>query len=297
MKPNRPAYNRSVGAPRPTPPEATPGFAARWAAAQAIGDALTLARPLEERFPGAGGRTGLARSRRARSSPRALDRHRRDATVRHDPQGARFVARKGHAEKGRFARMDPGRRRGANSVSRRLRSCRGRSGGARRAPRPGSRAVHGARQRGAAQHRALQGGNPRGLRSVRRRYAGVARCALAGRLRRGDRQGHRARAPRGADARHQRQERCRGLGSAVGAAGCFPPVRSGSILTRRSRSSTVTPTASGGCRTPPPRCRRGCCRSRRRSARSTSARRPGANARNSRSPAPPSPRSIAPRSG
>src|SRR5271169_6787888 len=54
MKPNRPAYNRSVGAPRPTPPEATPGFAARWAAAQAIGDALTLARPLEERFPGEG---------------------------------------------------------------------------------------------------------------------------------------------------------------------------------------------------------------------------------------------------
>src|SRR5277367_7158454 len=58
MKPNRPAYNRSVGAPRPTPPEATPGFAARWAAAQAIGDALTLARPLEERFPGAEGEQG-----------------------------------------------------------------------------------------------------------------------------------------------------------------------------------------------------------------------------------------------
>ena len=54
MKSNRPAYNRSVGAPRLTPPEATPGFAARWAAAQAIGDALTLARPLEERFPGLG---------------------------------------------------------------------------------------------------------------------------------------------------------------------------------------------------------------------------------------------------
>ena len=58
MKPNRSAYNRSAGAPRPTPPEATPGFAARWAAAQAIGDALTLARPLEERFPGAEGEPG-----------------------------------------------------------------------------------------------------------------------------------------------------------------------------------------------------------------------------------------------
>jgi len=40
-----------AAAPRPTPPEATPGFAARWAAAQAIGDALTLTRPLEDRFP------------------------------------------------------------------------------------------------------------------------------------------------------------------------------------------------------------------------------------------------------
>jgi 16S rRNA (cytosine967-C5)-methyltransferase len=46
MKPNRIAHNRSVGALRPTPPEATPGFAARWAAAQAIGEALTLARSL-----------------------------------------------------------------------------------------------------------------------------------------------------------------------------------------------------------------------------------------------------------
>src|SRR5580704_10539672 len=51
MRPNRPAHGRSAAAPRPTPPEATPGFAARWAAAQAIGDALTLTRPLEDRFP------------------------------------------------------------------------------------------------------------------------------------------------------------------------------------------------------------------------------------------------------
>jgi 16S rRNA (cytosine967-C5)-methyltransferase len=58
MKPNRSVQNRSVGALRPTPPEATPGFAARWAAAQAIGEALTLARSLDERFPGADGEPG-----------------------------------------------------------------------------------------------------------------------------------------------------------------------------------------------------------------------------------------------
>jgi len=45
-----------IGAsPRPTSPEATPGYAARWVAAQAILDALTLAKPLEERFPGPDG--------------------------------------------------------------------------------------------------------------------------------------------------------------------------------------------------------------------------------------------------
>jgi 16S rRNA (cytosine967-C5)-methyltransferase len=55
MRPNRPAFNRSAGAPRPTPPEATPGYAARWVAAQAILDALTLGKPLEERFPGPDG--------------------------------------------------------------------------------------------------------------------------------------------------------------------------------------------------------------------------------------------------
>src|SRR6202453_860461 len=58
MNSNRSAQNRSVGALRPTPPEATPGFAARWAAAQAIGEALTLPRSLDERFPGAEGEPG-----------------------------------------------------------------------------------------------------------------------------------------------------------------------------------------------------------------------------------------------
>jgi 16S rRNA (cytosine967-C5)-methyltransferase len=55
MTANRPAFNRSAGGPRPAPPEATPGYAARWVAAQAILDALNLAKPLEERFPGPDG--------------------------------------------------------------------------------------------------------------------------------------------------------------------------------------------------------------------------------------------------
>jgi 16S rRNA (cytosine967-C5)-methyltransferase len=47
-----------VGAQRPPPPEATPGFSARWVAARAISDALTLAKPLDERFPVLDGEPG-----------------------------------------------------------------------------------------------------------------------------------------------------------------------------------------------------------------------------------------------
>src|ERR1700761_2748639 len=46
---------KSAGAQRPPPPEATPGYMPRWVAAQAISDALTYARPLDERFPGPDG--------------------------------------------------------------------------------------------------------------------------------------------------------------------------------------------------------------------------------------------------
>ena len=58
MRPNRPAHKNSAGAQRPPPPEATPGYSARWVAAQAISDALTLAKSLDERFPGADGEPG-----------------------------------------------------------------------------------------------------------------------------------------------------------------------------------------------------------------------------------------------
>ena len=55
MRPSRPAHKPSQGAQRPPPPEATPGYSARWVAAQAIADALTLGKALDERFPGADG--------------------------------------------------------------------------------------------------------------------------------------------------------------------------------------------------------------------------------------------------
>jgi 16S rRNA (cytosine967-C5)-methyltransferase len=46
---------KSAGAQRPPPPEATPGYVPRWVAAQAIGDALTYGKPLDDRFPGPDG--------------------------------------------------------------------------------------------------------------------------------------------------------------------------------------------------------------------------------------------------
>jgi len=46
---------KNAGAQRPPPPEATPGYVARWVAAQAISDALTYGKPLDDRFPGLDG--------------------------------------------------------------------------------------------------------------------------------------------------------------------------------------------------------------------------------------------------
>ena len=51
MRPNHPATRKSAGAQRPPPPEATPGYVPRWVASQAIGDALTYGKPLDDRFP------------------------------------------------------------------------------------------------------------------------------------------------------------------------------------------------------------------------------------------------------
>jgi 16S rRNA (cytosine967-C5)-methyltransferase len=55
LPPNHPAVRKSAGAQRPPPPEATPGYLPRWVAAQAISDALTYGKSLDERFPGPDG--------------------------------------------------------------------------------------------------------------------------------------------------------------------------------------------------------------------------------------------------
>ena len=55
MRPTGPAIRKNAGAQRPPPPEATPGYVARWVAAQAISDALTYGKPLDDRFPGPDG--------------------------------------------------------------------------------------------------------------------------------------------------------------------------------------------------------------------------------------------------
>jgi len=55
LSPSKPAMRKSAGAQRPPPPEATPGYMPRWVAAQAISEALTYARSLDDRFPGLDG--------------------------------------------------------------------------------------------------------------------------------------------------------------------------------------------------------------------------------------------------
>ncbi len=84
MFPRRPGPNRSQGAQRPTPPEATPGYTARWVAAQAILEALTQGRPLEERFGGENdaGSRGLDARDRALARSIATVAMRRLGTIR-----------------------------------------------------------------------------------------------------------------------------------------------------------------------------------------------------------------------
>jgi len=72
VRPNRPAHKNSAGAQRPPPPEATPGYSARWVAAQAISDALTLAKSLDERFPGADGEPSQGLDARDRALARSI---------------------------------------------------------------------------------------------------------------------------------------------------------------------------------------------------------------------------------
>jgi len=72
MPQRRPGPNRSQGAQRPPPPEATPGFLARWLAAQAILDALLRGRPLDDRFGGENGGGALGLDARDRALARSI---------------------------------------------------------------------------------------------------------------------------------------------------------------------------------------------------------------------------------
>ena len=110
--------------------------------------------------------------------------------------------------------MDAHRRHGADPVSRYARSCGRRPRGQGDARRSGQRAVRGACQRSAARDRSRPRLDPGKLRSARRRYARLARPALARDLWRERGARHRRGAPLGADARHQRQERPLRLGGA-----------------------------------------------------------------------------------
>ena len=92
------------------------------------------------------------------------------------------------------------------------RSCGRRPRGQGDARRSGQRAVRGARQRGAAHDRPRPRAHPREFGSARRRYARLARPALARDLRREHGARNRRGARLGADARHQRQERALRLG-------------------------------------------------------------------------------------
>ncbi len=92
---------------------------------------------------------------------------------------------------------------------------------------------------------------------------------------------HRRRAPPGADARPHGEEPTPRAGRASSAGWCCRPARCGWKPTRRSRSWKVSRKANGGCRTPPPRCRRGCSASRPATASPISAPRRAARPRSS----------------
>ena len=246
---------KSAGAQRPPPPEATPGYVPRWVAAQAISDALTYGKPLDDRFPGRRAERRRRSPRFARSGAGALHRHRGDAAARHDPQGARPLLEKGMPRKAgplestliaaaaQILFLEASDHAAVDLAVRAVRAD------------PASApyvALANAVLRNVAR---AQGRDPRRRRTARRRSC-LARHALEGPLWRGDGARHRRRASAAADARSDREERPGGLGAHGSAAPCCRPVRCGSTPMRRSRSWRASRRANGGCRTPPPRCPR-----------------------------------------
>ena len=244
--------------------DTAPGLAARSAAAHAVVDVLSLARSPEERV-GAEFETrfaGLDARDRALARSIAAVSFRRLGTIR--KALGRFLE-KGLPQARRRAGMDPDRRGGAIVVSRRSRSRRRRSGGARDAARPGAApfaALVNAVLRNLARGRKKSSRAPTRSTTTRRIGSPSAGAPITAKRRRAPSR----RASRRADARPQRQERRRGLGAA--ARRRRPSTGSVRLETHAAIAELeATPRANGGFRTPPPRCRRGCSGRRGRAGR------------------------------
>ena len=117
------------------------------------------------------------------------------------------------------------------------------------------------------------------------RYAGVADGALGEDLRRRPGARHRRRQRPGAGARPHGQGRSRPTGRKRSAGACCRPARCAPWCTGRCRDCRATPKAPGGCRTPPPHCRRGCSATCAAERSPTSAPRPAARPPSSPPPA------------
>ena len=117
----------------------------------------------------------------------------------------------------------------------------------------------GAGQRGAAPGRARGRGAARHARRRRARHAGMAAGALERALRRGHRARDRRRQRPRAGARSHGEGRCRSNGRERLDGRVLP---TGTVRIARARPGRrccrASTRAPGGCRTPPPRCRRGC---------------------------------------
>ena len=172
--------------PRPQAPEPSPpGMTARVAAARAVAEAVTHARPLDERFAADLSLRGHGVDPRDAALARSIATValRRLGTIR---KALAERLDKGMPQARRHARMDARRRRGADPLSRCARSRRGRSRGTGRAIGCGERAL---RRRSPTRCCAKSRANARRFsrpptRSTTTRR--VARGALARDLRRSD---------------------------------------------------------------------------------------------------------------
>ena len=246
---------RAVRKPRRPPPPGI-GGAGRRRARRRRGPDLCRARSRSGSPPTLALQTG--RPRRARPGARALDRDRRAAPARHDPQGAGAADGKGHAEARR-------RRSNGRSSSPRRRSCfstpptmrRSTSRSRRRAPiRPARRSPRSP-MRCCARSPAIATRFSRvPIRSTTIRPPGSpsAGARPMARARRAPSPRRTARSRRSTSA----SRATRPAGRSASAGSCCRPARCASTpMQPVARARRLYETANGGCRTPPRRCRRG----------------------------------------